>query len=101
MTHHAIERLTQRYGREFTFWDIANMVRAIKKGKCLILDPSIEDRIIVLLSYNHLPMKLVYSPGESRKGYIVTALPLDVDEWNKNLSQIPDVICVRKKNSKS
>jgi hypothetical protein len=97
MSNHAIERIFQRYGKEFTFWDIQNMIRAIRQGKCYVLDPTIEDRIIVLLHYNHLPMKLVYSPGISRKGCIVTALPLDVDEWNANLSQIPDVICERKK----
>lgn len=96
MTNHALERLFQRYGKELTFWDIRNMIDCIKHGKCYILDPTIEDRIIVLLNYNHIPMKLVYSAGESRKGVIVTALPLDVEEWNSLISQIPEVIIERK-----
>lgn len=101
MTRHAIDRLFQRYGKEFTFWDIKNMIKAIRTGKCYVLDPTIEDRIIVLLHYNHIPMKLIYSPGDKGRGCIVTALPLDIDEWNKNLSQIPDVICERNKKSNS
>lgn len=101
MSNHAIDRIFQRYGKELTFWDIQNLIRAIKTGRCVVLDPTIEDRIIVLVHYNHIPLKLVYSPGQHRKGCIVTALPLDVDEWNANISQIPDVICERKKNNGS
>lgn len=95
MSEHALYRIMQRYGREFTFSDISQMIKAIKKGNCYVLDPTIEDRIIVLLHYNKAPLKLVYSPGVHRKGCIVTALPLDVDEWNKYASQIPEVIVER------
>lgn len=101
MTNHALDRLFQRYGKELNFRDIQNMIRAIKKGQCLVLDATAEDCILVLLHYNHIPMKLVYSAGHNRKGCIVTALPLDVDEWNANISQIPDVIVERKKPSES
>lgn len=97
MTNHALERIFERYGRELTFWDINNLIKTIKQGKCLVLDDSVKDSQIILLSYNHLPLKLVYSPGFHHKGYIVTALPFDVDEWNEHISEIPEVFYERKK----
>ena len=46
-------------------------------------------------------MKLVYSATEDHKGAIVTALPLDIDEYNKNISQIPPVFRRRKEKKNS
>lgn len=101
MSFHAIDRILQRYGREFTWTDIRTIIKAIKQGKCFFVDATEKERIIVLILYENLPMKLVYSATEDHKGAIVTALPLDIDEWNKNLSQIPPVFRHRKEKKKS
>ena len=97
MSKHAIERIFQRYGKELSWTDIRNIVKAIKEGNCYYVDAANDDRIIVLVLYEHLLLKLVYSATEDRKGAIVTALPLDIDEWNANLGQIPPVFRKRKK----
>lgn len=91
MSFHAIDRIYQRYGKEFTWTDIRAIIKAIKEGRCYFVDPTEKERIIVLILYENLPMKLVYSATEDHKGAIVTALPLDIEEFNNNISQIPPV----------
>lgn len=97
MSKHAIERIQQRYGREFNWKDIRNLIKAIREDQCYILDAAHQDRIICLVLYNNCPLKLIYSVGMDKKGCIVTAMPLDVDEWNKYSSEIPHVITKKKK----
>ena len=103
MSFHALDRLKFRYGKEFTWSDIRTIIKAIKRGDCVYVDAANEDRLIVLILYDNIPMKLVYCATEDHKGAIVTALPLDIDEWNENLSQIPLVAKKRKskKNHKN
>lgn len=89
MSMHALERIFQRYNKDFTWTDVRGIVKAIKEEKCVFLDAAKDNCITVLVNYDHIPLKLVYSCGKDHKGIIVTALPLDVEEWNKYLSQIP------------
>lgn len=99
MSFHALERLQSRYSsREFDWSDIRAIIKAIKQGECYYVDAANEDRIIVLILYENIPMKLVYSATQNHKGAIVTALPLDIDEWNSNISQIPPVYKKRNDN---
>lgn len=91
MSKHALDRIRQRYGREFNWRDLKNIIEAIKLGNCYILDAVGNDRLSCLISYKHCPLKLIYCSGKDNKGYIVTAMPLDVDEWNKYSSQIPEI----------
>jgi hypothetical protein len=83
MSIHALERIFQRYNKSLTWTDIRNIVKAIKEEKCVFVDAANNDCIIVLINYEHIPLKLVYSATIDHKGAIVTALPLDIDEWNK------------------
>ncbi len=46
------------------------------------------DKITVLLRYNNTPLKIVYSKENKR---IITALPLDVDEYNRYYDLIPEI----------
>lgn len=101
MSIHALDRIFQRYNKDLTWTDIRNIVKAIKTEKCVYLDAANNDCMIVLVNYEHIPLKLVYSATKDHKGAIVTALPLDIDEWNSNLSQIPLVKRKRKKKHKN
>lgn len=101
MSIHALERIFQRYNKDLTWTDIRNIVKAIKEDKCVFIDAANNDCIIVLIDYEHIPLKLVYSATRDHKGAIVTALPLDIDEWNSNLSQIPLIKRKKKKKHKN
>ena len=98
MSKHALDRIQQRYGRDFTWKDLDNIIKAIKEGNCYILDAAEGDRISCLISYNHCPLKLIYCSGKNNKGHIITAMPLDIDEWNKYISQIPEIFSLRNNN---
>jgi len=97
MSIHALERIFQRYNKDLTWTDIRNIIRAIKNEKCVYLDAANNDCIVVLINYEHIPLKLIYSATKDHKGAIVTALPLDIEEWNSNLTQIP---LIKRKNKK-
>lgn len=101
MSIHALERIFQRYNKDLTWADIRNIVKAIKEDKCVFIDAANNDCVIVLIDYEHIPLKLVYSATRDHKGAIVTALPLDIDEWNSNLSQIPLIKRKKKKKHKN
>lgn len=98
MSLHALDRIFQRYNQTFSWIDVRNIIKAIKKEKCYFVDAANNDCIVVLVNYEHIPLKLVYSSTKDHKGAIVTALPLDIDEWNSNLSQIP--LIKREQNKK-
>lgn len=100
MSLHALDRIFQRYNKDFTWTDIRNIIKAIKEDKCVFLDAANNDCIVVLINYEHIPLKLIYSATEDHKGAIVTALPLDIDEWNNNISQIPLIKRKQKKKHK-
>lgn len=87
---HALDRINERYGNKFTITDINNISTLIKKGLCLeiVQDFVDRDRIIVLLRYNNIPLKLVYSQKSKR---VVTALPLDIDEYNEYYNLVPEI----------
>ena len=101
MSMHALERIFQRYNKDLTWTDIRNIVKAIKRGECVYLDAANNDCIVVLINYEHIPLKLIYSATQDHKGAIVTALPLDIDEWNANLTQIPLIKRKYKKKHKN
>lgn len=100
MSLHALDRIFQRYNKDLTWTDIRNIIKAIKEDKCVFLDAANNDCIVVLINYEHIPLKLIYSATEDHKGAIVTALPLDIDEWNNNISQIPLIKRKQKKKHK-
>ena len=62
----------------------------IKKGLYLeiVKDFVNRDKITVLLRYNNTPLKIVYSKENKR---IITALPLDVHEYNMYYDLIPEI----------
>lgn len=101
MSIHALDRIFQRYNKNLTWTDIRSIVKAIKQEKCVFLDAANNNCIIVLINYEHIPLKLVYSATRDHKGAIVTALPLNIDEWNSNLSQIPLIKRKQKKKHKN
>ena len=101
MSIHALERIFQRYNKNLTWTDIRLIVKAIKEEQCVFVDAANNDCIIVLINYEHIPLKLVYSATIDHKGAIVTALPLDIDEWNNNISQIPLIKRKKKKKHKN
>ena len=90
MTKHALDRLQFRYNQQFNWGDINKIVKGIRQGKCYILRPGEAiDSIVVLVIYKNIPMKLVYGNRSSNSGKsIITALPIDVDEFNSHLSEI-------------
>lgn len=79
---HALDRLNERYGNRFTIADVNKISVLIKKGLCLeIVNDFVDrDRITVLLRYNKIPLKIIYSKTSKR---VVTVLPLDIDEYNE------------------
>ena len=87
---HALDRINERYGNKFTMNDINIISTLIKKGLCLeiVKDFVNRDKITVLLRYNNIPLKLVYSKDSKR---IVTVLPLDVDEYNQYYDLVPEI----------
>lgn len=89
MTKHALERLQFRYNREFTWTDLNTIVKGIQDGKCYILQPGVADNTtVVLVIYQNLPMKLVYGCNTGKHNTIITALPIDVDEFNTYIKEI-------------
>lgn len=89
MTTHAIERLKERYGKDLSATDISKICSSLKKGRYLILpDFKTTDKIKILIKYNDIPLKLVYSKSTNK---IVTALPLDVDEYNDYFNLVPEL----------
>ena len=85
---HALDRINERYGNNYTISDIFTIITLIKKGLYLeiVKDFVDRDRITVLLRYNNIPMKLVYSKTDEK---IITALPLDIDEYNEYCDLVP------------
>lgn len=90
MTKHALERLQFRYNQHFDWTDLHNIVKGIRNNKCYILSPGeAPNSIVVLVVYKNIPMKLVYGARRNKKNEsIITALPIDVDEFNSHLSEI-------------
>jgi len=89
MTTHAIERLKERYGKDLSAADISKICSSLKKGRYLVLpDFKTTDKIKILIKYNDIPLKLVYSKSTNR---IITALPLDVDEYNDYYGLVPEL----------
>lgn len=87
---HALDRLNERYGCNFTKKDLFTINTLIKKGLYLeiVKDFLPKDRITVLLRYNNIPMKLVYS---KECKFVVTALPLDIEEYNIYYDLVPEI----------
>lgn len=90
MTRHAIERIQERYGKEFTQDDMNILCAILKKGTYLeiVQDFMPKDKITILIRYNNIPLKLVYMPKENK---VITALPLDVDEYNDYYDLVPSI----------
>lgn len=89
MTTHAIERLKERYGKDLSATDISKICSSLKKGRYLVLpDFKTTDKIKILIKYNDIPLKLVYAKSVNK---IVTALPLDIDEYNDYFNLVPEL----------
>ena len=90
MTKHAMERINQRYGRELTQQEKDILHTILKKQLYLevVKDFCPADKITVLVRFNKIPLKLIYAPKQNK---IITALPLDVDEFNTYSDLVPDV----------
>lgn len=89
MTTHAIERLKERYGKDLSSTDISKICSSLKKGRYLVLpDFKTTDKIKILIKYNDIPLKLVYAKSVNK---IVTALPLDIDEYNDYFNLVPEL----------
>lgn len=97
MTIHALNRIQERYGREFTQDDMNILCSILKKGTYLeiVQDFTQQDKITILIRYNNIPLKLVYMPKSNK---VITALPLDVDEYNDYYDLVPS-IDVKSKNT--
>lgn len=100
MSRHAFERINERYGNRFTMEDINNLCAIIKKGCYLEIVKDFVDRskITILVRYNNIPLKLVYAPKQKT---IVTALPLDVDEFNQYYDLVPNIHSIAPKDETS
>lgn len=87
---HALDRINERYGNIFTINDINKISVLIKKGLCLeiVKDFVDRDRITVLIRYNNIPLKTIYSKATKR---VLTVLPLDVDEYNEYCRLVPEI----------
>lgn len=90
MTKHALNRINERYGNRFSMDDIHTLCTILKNGKYLeiVKDFVNRDKITVLIRYNNIPLKLVYAP---KNKVIVTALPLDIDEFNLYCDLVPNI----------
>lgn len=88
LTNHAIQRMLQRYGKDYDFKEINNILYALRHNQYLELSSESPTRKTVLLKYDNIPMKLVY---DMEGNAIITALPLDIDEYNDNADKVPNV----------
>lgn len=92
MTLHALQRLRERYNLNLCWSDIALIIGAIKSNYGIVVNE--ENHYITLwLLYGHCPIKLVY---ESKAKKIITALPFDIDEYNK-LPKLNNVLSLKEK----
>ncbi len=87
---HALDRLKERYSCNFTKEDLFTINTLIKKGLYLeVVDNFLPKEVItVLLRYNNIPMKLVYS---KKNKLVITALPLDIEEYNSYYALVPEI----------
>lgn len=90
MTIHALKRINERYGNHFTMEDINILCSLMRKGQYLeiVNDFNPKDKITVLIRYNNIPLKLIYAQKQKA---IVTALPLDIDEFNEYFDLVPNI----------
>ena len=87
---HALDRLKERYSCNFTKENLFTINTLIKKGLYLeVVDNFLPKEVItVLLRYNNIPMKLVYS---KKNKLVITALPLDIEEYNSYYALVPEI----------
>lgn len=87
MGKHAIERTKQRYNMDLSYKDEKSIMTLIKNGRSIPLDlPTDNDNVhFAYVVYNNIPIKVLYSEWEDtgKIRSIVTAYPLDVDEYNR------------------
>lgn len=88
MTWHALERLKQRYNLDLNFDDLNIISKNIASLGIHISKEPDRPVYVSYIEYKNLPLKLVWCPNKCGSVSIITALPLDVEEYN-NLTQIP------------
>ena len=91
MGKHSLERVQQRYNMELSYKDEKNIMNMIKNGRAVHLDipTDKEDMHFAYVCYKNIPIKVLYVEFEDTgklKG-IVTAYPLDVDEYNEAVAE--------------
>ena len=83
MPCHPLERLQQRYNKDFTRNDLSKIRKLILTGKHVLLQVLAQSSCFYLVKYDHIPMKILYNHDSAR---VITAYPLDVDECNQYLN---------------
>jgi mRNA deadenylase 3'-5' endonuclease subunit Ccr4 len=77
--YHSQERASERYNKEYTKKDIREIEKKLREGEGIFVrEANGEDKDIVYLKYNHIPLKICYNYVDNK---VVTILPFDVDEY--------------------
>ena len=83
MSIHALERMEQRYNKNYTFEDLRTIRKNLKEGK--IVGESFKPKndtgnLLAYTIYGHIPMKVLYNPENY---HIITVFPFDFNEYDK------------------
>ena len=92
MSKHSRERVIERYNLELSENDEKIILNYINYGHCLPI-PQVEDNLnksckFAYVKYKKIPIKVLYScTNKGTPINIITAYPLDVEEYNELINQ--------------
>lgn len=87
MTKHAVERAKERYNIELTEWDKKQIKEMLRNNQMIFLgNADSPNKKFAYVTYNHIPIKVLYKRNCKGVQEIITIYPFDVDEYNEVMS---------------
>jgi hypothetical protein len=88
MSQHAKDRAKERYNLELSEFDKKRIMEMLRNNQMIFLgNADTPNKKFAYVTYNHIPIKVLYSRTAKGIQNIITVYPFDVDEYNDVMSK--------------